>query len=492
MFVYYPIDNAVPGPWRGHLAAVRNALGQIARYQDYDVFGHATTAIDPNGVTTRAAFDVLGRPLSSTIAAVSGCDTAADPLCATDLTATRSFASVGGPLASEQRPAGNATSYVYDSRGRVQTLTRGTASTGDERIETTYDLTTGKKSSETLRAFQNNAWVTTKTESYAYTSDGHLSSVTHADNTKQLYTYLPDGTLASVQDENHATPNTVYDYDPAGRLSTVTQTLATASGGQIVTRYAYDTQGNLTSVTDPNGNVTTYVYDDFRRMRRQTSPVSGVTTYTYDAAGNVLTTTDANGATTTRTYDALNRVLSAVSARNSSSETVSWTYDDGTTGNFGIGRLATLTDPTGSTVYRYERRGLLRSEAKTIAGSSYTTTYAYDANGNRSTMNYPNGIAANYTFDFADRPYSLSNGAASIVSSATYLPFGPMSSLVFGNGTTRTMSYDTRYRPLENKLPGAAGTIADYTSAEDNPGTITQTHAPADGHPAVAVAGVDD
>ena len=479
-FVYYPVDDAVPGPWRGHLAAVRNALGQIARYQDYEVFGHAATVIDPNGVVTRQTFDALGRPLTSTVAAVTGCDTAADPLCATDLTTTRSYLATTGPLGSEQRPAGNVTSYAYDTRGRVQTLTRGTASTGLERIETAYDPTTGKKSSDTLRAFQSNAWVTAKTESYGYTSDGHLSTVTHADNTKQLFTYLPDGTLATVQDENHAAPNTTYAYDPAGRLASVTQTLASAGGGQVVTGYAYDTQGNLTSVTDPNGNVTTYVYDDFGQMRRQTSPVSGTTAYTYDSAGNVLTTTDANGAATTRTYDALNRVLSSASTRSGSAETVSWTYDDGTAGNFGIGRLATMSDPTGSTAYRYERRGLLRSEAKTIGGSTYTTTFTYDANGNRNAMNYPNGIAARYTFDFADRPYSLSNGAASIVSSASYLPFGPMTTLAFGNGTLRTMRYDLRYRPLENKITGPGGTIADYTYAEDANGNITQIHDAAD------------
>jgi RHS repeat-associated protein len=267
----------------------------------------------------------------------------------------------------------------------------------------------------------------------------------------------------------------MYAYDPANRLSTVTQTLAGAPGGQVVWRYAYDIQGNLTSVTDPNGNVTNYLYDDFTRTLSQTSPVSGVTVYTYDAAGNALTTTDANGATTARTYDPLNRVLSSVSTRGST-ETVSYTYDDGTAGNFGIGRVSTLGDPTGTTVYRYERRGLLRSEVKTIAGSAYTTAFTYDANGNRSTLTYSNGVAAQYTHDFADRPYSLTNGTTTVVSSATYLPFGPLATLAFGNGTTRTMSYDARYRPLENKLIGPGGTIADYTYAEDNNGNITQIH----------------
>ena len=82
------------------------------------------------------------------------------------------------------------TSYEYDSRGRLQRISRGTGSTPLERIEYTYDPTTGKKSSETANAFENNAWAVKKSETYTYTSDGNLSSVVHADNTRQLFAYL--------------------------------------------------------------------------------------------------------------------------------------------------------------------------------------------------------------------------------------------------------------------------------------------------------------
>jgi len=475
-FVYYPLDATVPGAWRGRIAAARNSAGHVLRFQDYDAFGHATTVIDSNGVATRTTFDPLGRMLTSTVAGVPGCNTAADPLCATDLTTTRAYSSLAGLLSSEQRPAGNRTTYVYDARGRLQTVNRGTASVPLEKIDYTYDPTTGKKATEIVSAFQNNAWVTTKSETYAYASDGNLRSVIHSDGSSIVNSYLPDGTLSSVQDEKHTTANTSYSYDGANRIASVTQTLASAPGGQIVTRYAYDLAGNLTSVTDPNGNVTTYVFDDFGRMQRQNSPVSGTTSYAYDLAGNLLSTTDANSATTTRVYDSLNRVTSAVTSRASASESVTSTYDDSTPGNFGLGRLAAMNDPTGSTVYQYERRGLLRNEAKTIAGATYTTTFVFDANGNRNTIGYPSGLMAQTSFDFADRPYSLSTGSTSIVSAATYLPFGTLTSVVFGNGTTRIVQYDQRYRPLENKLTGPSGTIADYTYGEDAIGNITSIH----------------
>ena len=122
------------------------------------------------------------------------------------------------------------------------------------------------------------------------------------------------------------------------------------------------------------------------------------------------------------------------------------------------------------------RRGELLSEVKTIQGTAYTTAYRYDADGNRSSMTYPSGRVVNYAFDQADRPVSATSGATTLASAATYLPFGPLTSLTYGNGTTKTMRYDNRYRILENKLAGPSGTIADFNYVEDAAGNITQIH----------------
>jgi hypothetical protein len=88
-------------------------------------------------------------------------------------------------------------------------------------------------------------------------------------------------------------------------------------------------------------------------------------------------------------------------------------------------------------------------------------------------LKYPGGTTATYGFDYADRPKSVNWGSSQIVSSATYEPFGPIASIVFGNGTTQALSYNQRYQPTENKLTGGT-TIADYLYAEDGVGNITQ------------------
>jgi RHS repeat-associated protein len=468
-YVYYPVDASVPQAARGKLAAVRNANGHITRFESYDVFGNVLERVDASGVRVTATFDQLGRPLTSTLKAVSGCDLTMDPLCGTDLTSTTSYSPASGPIHREQRPSGAITEYSYDLRGRIATISRGPA-IGDlrEQKELEYDAATGKVSRERLLARANGSWVEKHRVTMAFDVEGRLSSRTNADGTAVHYAYDPAGRLQSLRDENHAAENTKYRYDAGGRLSVVDQAWAGAGSGWITTTYAYDKHGNLQSVTDPNGNVTSYVHDDFGRMRSQQSPVTGTTSYAYDLGANLLSTTDANGATTARVYDVLGRVTSAVSSRTGmASETVTWSYD---TGPFGTGRLSAMTDPSGTTTYGYDRRGLLLQETT----SERTTRYRYDADGNRSRITYPSGREAVYEHDYAGRPTSVAVDASPIVVAAAYLPYGPADSISFGNGTVQTMEFDSRYRLVTNKLRTATHeTLAWDSYGYDPAGNIT-------------------
>jgi RHS repeat-associated protein len=471
-YVYYPTEtnSAIPADARGRLAATRNAAGHITRFEDYDVFGNARRVTDPNGVVSVTVTDAIGRVVSSTIEAAGNCDSTADPICDTDLTTTRVFDALG-PLTSEERPAGGVTVFTYDARGRVQSQSRGPSTANlQERMEIDYDPATGKRSQERFLAREGASWPEKRRESYSYDGEARLSVATHADSTTLAYTYDHAGRVATVRDENHVLPNTTYAYDPAGHLNAVVQRLAGVPDDAVSTRYTYDRHGNLAAVTDPNGNLTSYLYDDFGQMLRQESPVTGVTEYTYDAAGDLTRTTDANGATTERAYDALGRVTHSDSDIEDASETVAWTYD---TGAFGIGRLASMTDPTGSTAYRYERRGLLARELKTIGTADHETRFRYDVDGNRSSTIYPTGRVVTQTFDYAGRPVAMTAGSVSIAAAASYLPYGPMKSVQLGNGTTRTMTFDARYRPLTNALTRAAGMIASYAYGYDGAGNVT-------------------
>ncbi len=478
-FVYYPVDPTVPALLRGRLAAARNAAGHTTRFESYDAFGNVTRQVDPNGVATEMTYDAFGRLTGSTLKGVAGCDTAADPLCATDLVTSRGYSPAAGPLSEEVRPGGGTTSYTYDNRGRLRTVSRGpSAADQRERIETSYDPLSGMKNLERILAFESGQWVEKKRETYSYTADRLLETVTHADGASAGYSYDATGRLAGARDENHTQPNTTYAYDAAGRLKTVKQTLSDHPQGFITTSYGYDVHGNLTTVTDPNGNLTSYRYDDFGLLANQVSPVTGTTLYGYDAAGNAVLTQMANNTATASTFDALNRTTTSVSNLNGvGGETVAWTYDDATPGRFGIGRIATASYPNGNTGYHYDRRGFPREEIQTShvgatgATAVFITKYRYDGDGNRSTIVYPsNQLTVTYTFDHGGRPLTASGA----VTGAEYLPFGPLKRLDLVNGTRQIMAYDARYQMTGNQFIDTTTSLkfADYVYDSDPAGNI--------------------
>jgi RHS repeat-associated protein len=505
-FAYYPDNDATLNrPGRLHQTSVYTSAAEHldTQFDDYDIFGIAGTVIDPNGL------DSNGNPIPNGARTVKTTDAKGR---------VRTVVSKQ-PVGDPNEPTDYTTSYTYDSRDRLTTVTLpllnklqseyedgsnrllntvriDSSGNQQERMHLTLNVIGGKMQEEAqvcaspAPACAN--WSTKRSDSFSYDVQNRLSSIVHPDATHIDYTYDSRGNLKTVKDENHSSANTSYGYDRLNRLTSVAQTLPGAPGrgapcvspaGQITTCYTYDVQDDLISATDPNGNTTSYAYDDFRRLQTQTSPVSGVTRYSYDSAGNLTSSTDGSGVPTTRAYDAANRVLSSVSGTGGGQENVTWTYDGVTAGAYGKGRLATMTDPSGSTAYAYERRGLLRSESRTVQTDPYSLGYGYDANGNRGTINYPSGRVVKYTFDFADRALTACSGGTgptctggtSYVSAASYQPFGPESSLSFGNGTTKTMSYDNRYRPNENKLVknSPLTTLADYVYAKDFLGNIT-------------------
>ncbi len=475
---YYPDDDPDLAR-RGRLATTTDAVGLGTTLDDYDDFGTARTMTDPNGVLTRRETDDRGRVTSSTSVAVPGV-----PGEKSDYT-TRFVFDGRDRLVRTVLPRGNVVAYGYeDGTNRlVDTIRVDAAGLERERRHLTLndigDRTVEEDQVCDAPAAPCTSWTTKHREDFAFDVHNRLTGVLHPmpAGSRTVNAYDADGLLSTVQDENHASPNTTYTYDALHRLKTIAQTLAGAPGGVATTSYSYDAADDLASVTDPNGNTTTYRYDDFGRLAREDSPVAGVAEHAYDPAGNLVSTTDARGATTTRTYDADDRPLtSSSSLAGEPTETVTWTYDDPTPGGFGLGRLASMSDPSGETAYAYERRGELTAEDRTISGTSYSTGYGYDLNGNRDRIDYPSGRSVAYGFDFADRPLSAAAADVTYVASATYLPFGPLASLAFGNGTAETRDFDLRYRPLENRLDGAAGPLADYLYQEDSLGNITAIH----------------
>ena len=419
----------------------------------YDGFNRRISVTDPNQVETVTKYDDLNRVTEVRQKGAVPAD---------DLVTTHTY-NVFGDLFCTKLPRGNGMGYLYDSSGRLVEVRRGTVvatpdsttclDSSQPRERTVYQLDgLGHRTEESLERWTGSAWESRSKTVYEYTCrlDKMTQGAGSATPSVTEYCYDLNDNLEKVWDANHPRasnphPTQLFGYDALNRLTSTTVGPGTA--GAATTAYSYDVQDHLKTVTDAEGNLTTYTYSDRDFLTQQVSPVTGTTTYTYDAHGELVTTTDARGIVTTRTVDVLDRVT-AVTYSDGTPGT-SYAYD---VGSFGKGRLFSITREGQTISYGYDRFGRQTQDG--------ALAYGYDVNGNRTRMSYPNNVAAIYTHDFADREatlaYEQSGGSQppAIVSSATYEPFGPLSSLTLGNGLTETRLFDARYFPDGIQVPG--------------------------------------
>lgn len=389
---------------KGDLTSVTNALGHVTSVKSYDLNGRPLTIVDPNGVTTTLTYNSRGFLTSRAVAA---------------LTTTYAYDAAGN-LIKLTFPDGSYLAYSYDAAHRLT----GVADALGNHIAYTRDATSNINGKKVFDPSNN----LTRMRSYAYDANNRLSQTIGAQGQTTNYVYDVQSNLTSVADPlNHTTS---YGYDALNRFD---QAIDPNSG---VTSLGYDANNHLTSVTDPRNLQTAYGWDGLDDQTSIASPDTGATAKTYDAAGNVLTSTDARGKTTTYSYDALNWRTKASFADGTS---VAWQYDQGA---YGVDRLSTITDATGSTSYSYDANGHVTGKRQIIGSATLTTLYAYDSGGRLASVTYPSGNQLNYFYDAAGRVSHIGAGAQPLVTNITYSPFGGATGWTTGDGATYGRSYD--------------------------------------------------
>jgi RHS repeat-associated protein len=190
---------------------------------------------------------------------------------------------------------------------------------------------------------------------------------------------------------------------------------------------------------------------------QEVSPARGATMYRYDLGGNMVQKVDARGAIANYAYDALDRLITTMYPSDAA-ENVAYTYDQAA-GGFGIGRLTSVTDAAGSLSRTYDERGNVLSETRTNGEVTLLTSYSYDAASRIASIIYPSGLNVGYSRDVMGRTTGVTarpRGATQttlVLSTITYLPFGPPNTLTYGNGVAEARSFDLDYR-----LTALAGT----------------------------------
>lgn len=468
---YYP-DNDADLNRRGRLKKVINALGHETTFDQYDLFGNPGLVTDPNDVQRTFLYDGSDRV---TEVRVKGA-TAPDDIVTEyryDIAGNLDFVRLPNCVAAGASCAFSA-DYGYDSVNRLTEI----ADPLGNKIVYGYDKEGNRiweeyrDASATVQKFTNFAYDNQNRLQYAYYTP---TAPEGSGSIFEKISYYPDGTIQSVRDPmGHSTS---YTYDALKRLETVAQTV----GGQtLTTTYAYDTQDNLLSVTDPGSLQTIYRNGDSGGRLMTISPDTGTSTYAYDEAGNLLSSTNANAVTTTRAYDVLDRLVSV--GYSDSTLNLSYSYDSPAVA-YGIGRRTGMTDPSGASVFGYDRRGFLTTERKTIGTRTFTTGYEFDKNGNRTRILYPTDEPAVrqgeavFGYDAADRVASVAakiNGSlVNVATNFAYKPFGPRTGMTFGNGLVDTRTYGTATTKRYQLNAWTLGSLLNFTHTYDDDLNLT-------------------
>lgn len=428
-------------------------VNQTTRYE-YDLLGRVTATVTADGARTEVEYDALGNTVKTTDALGNETSYAytVDSLLkeiryANGATLTASYDLVGN-LTVEADPEGNTTAYEYDPVGRMTAVTDALGNT------TRYEYDAADNLAKVTDAL---GYVT----SYTYDALGNLTSETDALGNTVMYSYTPEGWLETVTDaEGHVTR---YTYDKTGNVLTAdyageqTETntynelglLTTVTTAEGDTLYQYDDASRLLSVTQPNGETVSYTYDSHGNRATMTYPNGKTVKYTYDDMNRLVSVKGVDGATTKYEYDALGRRIATDGAK----EDTTYSYDE-------VGNLVSQTT-TGAydlaLEYAYDLSGRMTSESRTENGATLTSSYIYDALGQLTGFTRSDGQSETYTYDpVGNMTAKTRNGVSTAM---RYNAANQLIQSVTGNDTTK-YTYDANGNLVRSENAGGARSYA--------------------------------
>ncbi|MCW5633351.1 MAG: RHS repeat protein [Rubrivivax sp.] len=196
---------------------------------------------------------------------------------------------------------GNRTEYTYDATGIL--LDRTTAAGTPLALKETYTWSTPENLLE--RVLHRTSGVAYAKQVFSYHTSGYASGRVATETWQDVPT---SGSPTLVRSVSYA-----YTFHANKSIATITVTRQLPSE-TAVTTFAYDTLGNLASVTDPLGHQVTYSsYTGLGQPGRVTDANGVSTDYTYDDVGNVRTAVQLlPGGTRTTAFTWANRQLTDI------------------------------------------------------------------------------------------------------------------------------------------------------------------------------------
>lgn len=295
-----------------------------------------------------------------------------------------------GTVATSTDPKGRATTYTESASGKY--IAKITPPAGSALGATTI-------SGNPATSITNGAG---ETSTYSYNDRYALNSIATTTGTVS-WTYDANGRVTSRSDKNQ---KTVYGYNPRGKLMSIATTPVAggAAPAAMNVTYGYDKAGNMTSRVVA-GKTTSYTYDAAHQLTAMTAGDGAVTRFKYDGAGRRTDTwwrtnatntvfmahtrsvfgTGGNLAqqwTSTKSNDANRQYdVSYCMAKYQAGTTCPWN----TASSANTDKIQYLTDNKTGTVSQMTYDSLGRLTGVTNWGG-HSYKYAYDANGNRTSV----------------------------------------------------------------------------------------------------------
>jgi RHS repeat-associated protein len=370
-----------------------NSNSQIQSTFGYTSFLGLSNASQANGTAVSFSYDNYARPTSRSTP---------------DGTVTITYGSAGSWW-SRSEIGGMWTKTYYDGFGRTIKEETGDGGGVKSTVETEYDSCACSPLGKLKRVSRPFAGVT---------NPGHWTTNTYDALGRTVSVALPGG--AGTTTYSYA-GNTATVTDPSGKWKKFTSDAfgqlvqvnepRPGGGADYVTTYTYNGLGKLTGVSMPrphSGGTYTqtrnFVYDTQGRMTSETNPETGTTTYEYDSWGRMWRKTDAKNQRTEWSFDNYQRVTQErhynASQQLLPCETLDYLYDGG--GSTSWGRL------TGT------RWGNPEDNVCPVQGE-FRESYAYDVHGR---MTYKSIGLKHRIFDgsatYSSPPYTqMSEGSIS-------------------------------------------------------------------------------
>jgi len=365
----------------------------------YDNDSRLTQVTDPTG-TYQFTFDNMGRLTNTT--------TSYAFLTGRNFTTSYAYDAASNRTGFTD-PESGATSYVYDTLNRLQTLTPPAAFTATGNFGFTYDAVSRRTQMTRPNGLKS---------IYAYDNLSHLLSVLHQSGSTTL-----DGAAYGVDNAGNRTSRTPqptgtasnYSYDNIYELTGVTQNATTTES------YTYDAVGNRLSSL----GVSPYVNNTSNELTSTPS-----TTYTYDSNGNTTSKTDSTG-TTQYSWDFENRLTSVTLP--GTGGTVGFKYDP-------FGRRIYKSSSGGTSVYSYDRANLIE---ETDYSGAAVARYVQSGWIDEPLAMLRGGVSTYYSTDGLGSITSVTNMSGSPVQTYTFDAFGKIT------GSTGSLTNPFRYTGRE-------------------------------------------